>query len=82
MKCSLAIDNGRTREFIRKREYPDKSKCYECGVSHSVFYSNSSDFCLQESGHLSYVCPKNSLGNRIPPVKKRKKIKKNKNDDS
>jgi hypothetical protein len=31
---------------------------------------------------LSYVCPKNSLGNRIPPVKKRKKIKKNKDDNS
>ncbi|CAF4712126.1 unnamed protein product, partial [Rotaria socialis] len=27
VKCSLAIDNGRTREFIRKREYPDKTKC-------------------------------------------------------
>ncbi|UJR09981.1 hypothetical protein I4U23_014205 [Adineta vaga] len=59
LKCSLAIDNGRTREFLRKREYPDKSKCFECG----------------ESGHLSYVCPKNTLGNRQPPVKKRKKAK-------
>ncbi|CAF1019453.1 unnamed protein product [Rotaria magnacalcarata] len=59
VKCSLAIDNGRTREFIRKREYPDKTKCFECG----------------ETGHLSYVCPKNTLGNRIVPIKKRKKIK-------
>ncbi|CAF1332798.1 unnamed protein product [Adineta steineri] len=59
LKCSLAVDNGRTREFIRKREYPDKTKCFECG----------------ESGHLSYVCPKNTLGHRMPPVKKRKKIK-------
>ncbi|CAF0905413.1 unnamed protein product [Adineta ricciae] len=59
LKCSLAIDNGRTREFLRKRQYPDKSKCFECG----------------EEGHLSYVCPKNALGDRQPPAKKRKKIK-------
>ncbi|CAF3217993.1 unnamed protein product [Rotaria sp. Silwood2] len=59
VKCSLANDNGRTREFIRKRQYPDKTKCFECG----------------ETGHLSYICPKNTLGNRTLPVKKRKKLK-------
>ncbi|CAF1580388.1 unnamed protein product [Rotaria sp. Silwood1] len=59
IKCSLAIDNGRTKEFIRKRQYLDKTKCFECG----------------EIGHLSYICPKNTLGNRIIPIKKRKKIK-------
>ncbi|CAF4756012.1 unnamed protein product, partial [Rotaria sp. Silwood1] len=31
IKCSLAIDNGRTKEFIRKRQYLDKTKCFECG---------------------------------------------------
>lgn len=56
-KCSIASDNGRATEFIKKKNYPDKSKCYECG----------------ESGHLSYDCPQNSLGDREPPKKKEKK---------
>ena len=60
IKCVIAKDNGRATEFIRKKEYPDKSSCYECG----------------EEGHLSYECPKNILGNREPPPKKEKKTKK------
>eukprot|EP01083_Nonionella_stella_P075490 205260_1 len=59
LKCSIAIDNNRTREFIRRKEYKDKSSCYECG----------------ESGHLSYNCPKNVLGDREKPKKKIKKKK-------
>ncbi|XP_044279046.1 zinc finger CCHC-type and RNA-binding motif-containing protein 1 isoform X4 [Varanus komodoensis] len=31
IKASIAIDNGRAAEFIRRRNYYDKSKCYECG---------------------------------------------------
>ncbi|NXY50712.1 ZCRB1 protein, partial [Ceuthmochares aereus] len=31
IKASIAIDNGRAAEFIRRRNYFDKSKCYECG---------------------------------------------------
>ena len=54
--CSIAKDNGRTTEFIKRRQYKDKSRCYECG----------------ESGHLSYMCPKNSLGDRELPEKKKK----------
>uniref|UniRef100_M3XP96 Zinc finger CCHC-type and RNA-binding motif-containing protein 1 n=1 Tax=Mustela putorius furo TaxID=9669 RepID=M3XP96_MUSPF len=61
IKASIAIDNGRAAEFIRRRSYFDKSKCYEYG----------------ESGHLSYACLKNMLGEREPPKKKEKK-KKNK----
>ncbi|KAG7164451.1 zinc finger CCHC-type and RNA-binding motif-containing protein 1-like [Homarus americanus] len=57
LKASIARDNGRTTEFIRRREYPDKSRCYECG----------------EAGHLSYTCPKNLLGEREPTKKKSKK---------
>ncbi|KAK3741808.1 hypothetical protein QZH41_010438, partial [Actinostola sp. cb2023] len=59
IKCCIAKDNGRTTEFIRRKEYPDKSRCYECG----------------ESGHLSYECPKNVLGERERPPKKLKKKK-------
>ncbi|ODN03940.1 Zinc finger CCHC-type and RNA-binding motif-containing protein 1 [Orchesella cincta] len=55
--CSIAKDNGRTTEFLRKRKYPDKTRCYECG----------------EFGHMSYRCPKNALGTREPPPKKKKK---------
>ncbi|MBN3322368.1 ZCRB1 protein, partial [Atractosteus spatula] len=60
VKASIAIDNGRAAEFIRRRNYTDKTKCYECG----------------DSGHLSYACPKNMLGEREPPKKKEKKKKK------
>ncbi|XP_025834750.1 zinc finger CCHC-type and RNA-binding motif-containing protein 1 isoform X2 [Agrilus planipennis] len=57
LKASIANDNGRSTEFIRKRVYPDKSFCYECGAE----------------GHLSYRCDKNLLGDREPPPKKAKK---------
>ncbi|KAM9328169.1 zinc finger CCHC-type and RNA-binding motif-containing protein 1 [Pholidichthys leucotaenia] len=60
VKASIAIDNGRAAEFIRRRNYTDKSRCYECG----------------DVGHLSYACPKNVLGEREPPKKKEKKKKK------
>lgn len=33
LKCSIATDNGRATEFIRRKFYKDKSQCYECGVS-------------------------------------------------
>jgi len=62
VKASIAKDNGRTTEFIKRREYPDKTKCYECG----------------ELDHLSYNCPKNLLGEREPPPKKVRVRKKNK----
>ncbi|KAG8005663.1 Zinc finger CCHC-type and RNA-binding motif-containing protein 1 [Nibea albiflora] len=60
VKASIAVDNGRATEFIRRRNYTDKTKCYECG----------------DTGHLSYACPKNILGDREPPKKKEKKKKK------
>ncbi|XP_076009164.1 zinc finger CCHC-type and RNA-binding motif-containing protein 1 [Genypterus blacodes] len=60
VKASIAVDNGRATEFIKRRNYTDKSKCYECG----------------DTGHLSYACPKNILGEREPPKKKEKKKKK------
>ncbi|XP_006361687.1 U11/U12 small nuclear ribonucleoprotein 31 kDa protein [Solanum tuberosum] len=51
LTASIASDNGRAAEFIRKKVYKDKSRCYECG----------------EEGHLSYECPKNLLGPRERP---------------
>ncbi|XP_012270885.1 zinc finger CCHC-type and RNA-binding motif-containing protein 1 isoform X2 [Orussus abietinus] len=57
VKSSIAADNGRSTEFIRRRDYPDKSLCYECG----------------EEGHLSYKCSHNTLGPRNPPPKKIRK---------
>jgi len=54
LKSSIAVDNGRSTEFIRRRDYPDKSQCYECG----------------EEGHLSYCCSNNTLGPRKLPAKK------------
>ncbi|KAL5981791.1 hypothetical protein ACLOJK_015856 [Asimina triloba] len=55
LAVSIAADNGRTPEFIRRRVYKDKSRCYECG----------------DEGHLSYECPKNQLGPRERPAPKR-----------
>ena len=59
IKCSIAKDNGRATEFIRRKTYKDKTRCYECG----------------EYGHLSFECPKNVLGDRSQPEKKKKKRK-------
>lgn len=56
LSASIAADNGRAPEFIRKKVYKDKSRCYECG----------------EEGHLSYECPKNSLGPRERPAPSKK----------
>ncbi|CAL7940759.1 unnamed protein product [Xylocopa violacea] len=64
VKSSIAVDNGRSTEFIRRRDYPDKSQCYECG----------------EEGHLSYNCRNNTLGPRNPPLKKNRIRKKHKAD--
>ncbi|KAK1378575.1 U11/U12 small nuclear ribonucleoprotein 31 kDa protein [Heracleum sosnowskyi] len=55
LSASIAADNGRAKEFIRRRVYKDKSRCYECG----------------EEGHLSYECHRNVLGKRERPEPKK-----------
>ncbi|KAI5420564.1 hypothetical protein KIW84_044386 [Lathyrus oleraceus] len=56
LTASIAADNGRAPEFIRKRVYNTESAlCYECGGH----------------GHLSYECPKNQLGSRPRPQPKK-----------
>ncbi|EFN77344.1 zinc finger CCHC-type and RNA-binding motif-containing protein 1 [Harpegnathos saltator] len=61
VKSSIAVDNGRSNEFTRRRYYPDKSQCYECG----------------QEGHLSYCCSNNMLGPRKLPPKRAKIRNKN-----
>ncbi|CAN4114994.1 unnamed protein product [Withania somnifera] len=56
LTASIACDNGRAVEFIRKKVYKDKSRCYECG----------------KEGHLSYECPKNLFGPRERPEPSKK----------
>ncbi|KAK3247112.1 hypothetical protein CYMTET_43380 [Cymbomonas tetramitiformis] len=63
LQVRFAKDNGRAPDFIKRREYPDKSHCYECG----------------ESGHLSYKCPRNTLGDRERPATAKKKRRAEKN---
>ncbi|XP_052903315.1 zinc finger CCHC-type and RNA-binding motif-containing protein 1-like [Anopheles moucheti] len=53
LKASIAKDNGKSGEHAQRKQYPDKSRCYECG----------------EEGHMSYSCPKNVLGSKTPPRK-------------
>ncbi|EHB18067.1 Zinc finger CCHC-type and RNA-binding motif-containing protein 1 [Heterocephalus glaber] len=61
IKASIAIDNGRAAEFIRRPKYFDKSKCYECG----------------ESGHLVMPVQKTCSENvSLQRRKKKKKIAK------
>ncbi|KAM9771947.1 zinc finger CCHC-type and RNA-binding motif-containing protein 1 isoform 1-T2 [Syngnathus typhle] len=90
VKASIALDNGRATEFIRRRNYTDKSRCYECGVGTIVLFFFQHVCCVylgqftaiysatiyQDTGHMSYACPKNMLGEREPPKKKEKKKKK------
>ncbi|XP_049286025.1 zinc finger CCHC-type and RNA-binding motif-containing protein 1-like [Anopheles funestus] len=53
LKASIAKDNGKSGEHAQRKQYPDKSRCYECG----------------EEGHMSYSCPRNVLGSKTPPRK-------------
>ncbi|OWZ05717.1 RNA binding protein [Phytophthora megakarya] len=67
LAVSLSRDNGRSREFAKKRKYTTSQRCFECG----------------ELGHVSYECPRNVLGARERPVttggkSSRKNLKKKK----
>jgi len=45
---------------LEKKRYSNKDVCYECG----------------ETGHMSYKCPKNQLGDREKQLKEEKRGKK------
>ncbi|RLN74571.1 hypothetical protein BBJ28_00015169 [Nothophytophthora sp. Chile5] len=67
LACSLSRDNGRSREFAKKRKFSTSQRCFECGAL----------------GHVSYECPRNVLGVRERPVttggkSSRKNLKKKK----
>lgn len=74
LKVKVATDNGRSKEFIKKKIYKDKSFCYECGVWMLVLVASAN--LKQEKGHMSYLCPKNELGDRIKLTKKQRKKEK------
>uniref|UniRef100_A0A182M8Y6 Zinc finger CCHC-type and RNA-binding motif-containing protein 1 n=1 Tax=Anopheles culicifacies TaxID=139723 RepID=A0A182M8Y6_9DIPT len=59
LKASIAKDNGKSGEHAQRKQYPDKSRCYECG----------------EEGHMSYNCPRNVLGSKTPPRKQGGRMK-------
>ncbi|KAL4151223.1 hypothetical protein PRNP1_008240 [Phytophthora ramorum] len=52
LAVSRSRDNGRSREFAKKRKYTTSQRCFECG----------------ELGHVSYDCPRNVLGARERPA--------------
>jgi len=58
LRATLAKDNGRSGEFSKRRTYTAELRCFECG----------------SEGHVSYNCPVNVLGIRIPPPKRLKKV--------
>ena len=69
LKVEWARDNGRGGEFIKKRKYTKAKYCFECGVLDIYVI-----LLLQETGHTSYKCPKNILGDRKKPKKKERKM--------
>uniref|UniRef100_A0A182JVR6 Zinc finger CCHC-type and RNA-binding motif-containing protein 1 n=1 Tax=Anopheles christyi TaxID=43041 RepID=A0A182JVR6_9DIPT len=62
LTASIAKDNGKSAQHAQRKQYPDKSRCYECGTE----------------GHMSYSCPKNVLGSKTPPRKEGRKNAKRK----
>lgn len=65
LAVSLSRDNGRAREFAKRRAFLQTLRCFECGAH----------------GHYSYDCPRNVLGHRERPVTARKLKKKRKRFD-
>ena len=60
IKCCIANDNGRATEFIRRKYYPDKSTCYECGVRiYGLTFSSYSAFLERR---VKLACDKRQSG--------------------
>ena len=77
LKASIAKDNGRSAEFIRRRVRICKHIVFLCYICIFQDYPNKTQ-CYEcgERGHLSYKCSTNLLGERNPPKKVKKKKKK------
>ncbi|KAK1906458.1 Zinc finger CCHC-type and RNA-binding motif-containing protein 1 [Dissostichus eleginoides] len=75
VKASIAVDNGRATEFIKRRNYTDKTKCYECGDTAIAFQQASIEaeetqkkrarLSQEESAHAS-----TSSDSKKPRIKK------------
>lgn len=82
LKASIANDNGRSVEFVKKYSQLNHSKNLFILSQTFCFRRKYTDkrLCFEcgSDGHLSYKCPGNVLGNREPPPKK---IRKNKNNE-
>jgi len=65
-RSSFEGENIRTKADVMNAGYVVKLKVLEC----SYFVQRNN--ILQEFNHLSYKCPKNQLGDREPPPKKKK----------
>ena len=68
IKCCIANDNGRATEFIRRKNYPDKSTCYECGVSVSEYANQSSIISRLEFCDVTILSSKSKLSNALVNV--------------
>ncbi|KAJ4924518.1 hypothetical protein JOQ06_003474 [Pogonophryne albipinna] len=68
VKASIAVDNGRATEFIKRRNYTDKTKCYECGqasIEAEETQKKRARLSQEESAHAS-----TSSDSKKPRIKK------------
>lgn len=66
LRCSIAKDNGRTPEFIRKKIYKDKSRCYECGVSLYILLFKNNFYILKFCRNYSANVPDGNCLTKSP----------------
>ncbi len=69
LKCSIAKDNGRAADYIRRKVYKDKSRCYECGVSnfkkHCWLHAQSTTSCNKAAKPKYALTPPSTQGSKL-----------------